>query len=252
MPTEHVLLIDDDKQWHTVCSILCEDFNYDCAWAATLREARDHLNKRKVETIILDLGFPDGQQDLLPPDVKEIDLVLAGLESSSRPLNVLICTAMSDPQRLALVEKSLAAANHKVRVFRKGGEMSELYKCFADITGRSQRAIRSPPGSHLSVRFALFALVLAFVLAIATVFVAPIFLPLLDVQVYGRILIFVLISASFFFGLLVLFGTRIASRKQVLELLKRGAEFAGRLLSWFDSPTKRSDKKPDDKRRDRK
>jgi hypothetical protein len=137
---------------------------------------------------------------------------------------------MNDPVKLALVERSLVAAKHKVRVFQKGGEMSALYRSFSEITGRQQRSNPSPSGGRRTMSFALLALVVAFILGVMTVFVAPKFLSAQPAQTYGKLLTFVLVSAVLFFGLLILWGTGMINRQHVWELIKRGCEFAGHLF----------------------
>ncbi len=223
---KRALLIDDQRQWYTVCQVLCEDFGYECVWATTPSKARDHLNENAFDVLILDLGFQQSGDTLLPEEVSEIDLLVARLQRTTKPLDILICTGLTDHTKISLVESQLRAARHNVQLFRKRDAVGVLYDVFSRVVGTNERTRQARPSPKDADR-ALYSLIAVFVLAVVVILISARLLSASTEFSWA-----IVGSAAFLCvmaGLLLFWRLGIFSRVQVVHFVDRVLDLVGRL-----------------------
>ncbi len=222
-----VLLVDDDPVWHSIGELICKDYRCQGTFAFTLAKAREVMRNIKIDVLIFDLGFPPDEQMALalPTDVTELDTFLAFLGNNGQCMKILIWTGSTDRQNTKLIEKTLAAARHSVRVFKKGETMDQLFESFADLTGRQAKerpGTTKPPG--LSILSAFLALLAALATACSVYFVAPRFLSTQNGPQFVTAVTWTVSFFSFLFALLLFSNMGLLSKAQVYALFQQGLE----------------------------
>jgi CheY-like chemotaxis protein len=174
--TKHALVLDDDKRWFSVCGLMCELFGYDCTWAPDLETGRALLKSKSYDVLILDLGFPDGQGDLFPPDVDPLDLLLAGLIATSS-MPVLVCTGSPDRTKVALVREQLKASRQPAELHHKTDSYKELCERFRFVAGSAPDTAAPKPMGLAGVLLAFFSLLVLHFSLLSSFFLAARYLP---------------------------------------------------------------------------
>ena len=218
METKRALLVDDDQQWFTVCTLMCRAFGYDCTWAKDPATARNCLRRASYNVLILDLGFPDREGNLFPPEVDEVDLFVVELIFNSA-LPILVCTGLSDRTKVALVKERLATAQHRAYFYRKGEDLQELYRGFSFVTGKAPDSGPPTPVAIGPVLGAFAGLLTLHFSLLVSLFLAPHYLP----KDSGPQLTYFLMALIAFTGsvstLLLFWGVNAVTKQDVAQVL---------------------------------
>jgi len=134
IPSERVLIVDDEARVRRTLARMLEGAGYDCATADSVQEARQLLNEREFELVICDMRMPDESGMALVEEV----------EANPKDIAMLIATAVDDPAIAQAVARH-GVQGYLVKPFTK----NEL---LINVDGAIQQARRQDEQQRESVR----------------------------------------------------------------------------------------------------
>jgi DNA-binding NtrC family response regulator len=145
----HALVIDDDSSFQDALGLVVQDVGFSVARAVSLREAREQLERRAPDVVLLDLQLPDGRgfevltelTDQSPADV----VVITGNATVDSAVEALRAGAVDYLVKPLDIARLTAILTNVARRSELREEVKSLRKSLRDL-GRFGPMIGSSPG----------------------------------------------------------------------------------------------------------